>query len=168
MLLAALAGALLPDLSLYLLAGISLFILQIPPDVVFDELYFSPAWQTIFGIDNSFLIWGAILGLALWRQAPVWIAFAAAGLIHLATDFAMHNDDARMHLWPLTDWRFESPVSYWDSRHYAAWLVPFTITAAAISAVALFRRYRHWGLRILWAGLFAAELYVARNWLLFF
>ena len=56
--LAAFAGAMLPDLSLYLLAGGALYIFAIPPRVVFDELYFSPAWQTVFAIDNSFLVWG--------------------------------------------------------------------------------------------------------------
>jgi hypothetical protein len=35
---AALIGAMLPDLSEYLMAGVSLVILQIPPEVVFREL----------------------------------------------------------------------------------------------------------------------------------
>ena len=53
---AAAAGALLPDLSLYVLAGTSLFILGIPPQRVFDELYFSDSWQAVFAVDNSFVI----------------------------------------------------------------------------------------------------------------
>ncbi|MDA7966387.1 MAG: cobalamin biosynthesis protein CobQ, partial [Ruegeria sp.] len=60
---AALVGSLLPDLSLYVMAGVSLFILNIPEQVVFDQLYFSPAWQTVFAIDNSFFLWGLVLGL---------------------------------------------------------------------------------------------------------
>ena len=50
--LAAVLGALAPELSLYIMAGVSLVILQIPPNVVFDELYFSDAWQTVFAVDN--------------------------------------------------------------------------------------------------------------------
>ncbi len=38
--LVAMIGALLPDLSLYLMAGTALFKPSISPGVVFDELYF--------------------------------------------------------------------------------------------------------------------------------
>ena len=61
----AAAGSLLPDLSLYLLAGVSLFWLQIPPERVFGELYFSTGWQTVFAIDNSFILWGLSFSVAL-------------------------------------------------------------------------------------------------------
>ncbi len=37
---AALLGSLLPDLSLYLMAGTSLYVLGIPPSVVFNQLFF--------------------------------------------------------------------------------------------------------------------------------
>lgn len=64
---AAVLGSVLPDLSLYVMAGVSLHLLGIPPQVVFDELYFSPAWQTVFAIDNSFILWGA--GADAWGLA---------------------------------------------------------------------------------------------------
>ncbi|RLK10118.1 hypothetical protein [Ruegeria conchae] len=64
---AALLGSVLPDLSLYVMASASLYILNIPAQVVFDQLYFSPAWQTVFAVDNSFFVWGTALGLGLWR-----------------------------------------------------------------------------------------------------
>ena len=55
---AAAIGALLPDLSLYLLAGTSIFLLGIPPQRVFDELYFSSTWQTIHKwVTNSSHLW---------------------------------------------------------------------------------------------------------------
>ena len=65
----ALIGAMLPDLSLYLMAGVSLILLKIPPETVFGELYFSDAWQMVFAIDNSFLIWLGLLALAIWRRS---------------------------------------------------------------------------------------------------
>ena len=166
--LAALLGALAPDLSLYILGSVSLFILQIPPQVVFDELYFSDAWQTVFAIDNSFVVWGAAFALALWLRHPIAIVFTAAALLHLATDFPLHTDDARPHFWPLTDWRFESPVSYWDSAHGARWVAPVEGLSCLGLTVILWRRYPEWGWRALWLGLLAMELYVIRSWLLFF
>ena len=165
---AAAAGSLLPDLSLYVLAGFSLFVLQIPADRVFGELYFSATWQTIFAIDNSFVLWGVSLCLGLWwRSVPV-IAFATAGHLHLATDFALHHDDARRHFWPASDWVFESPVSYWDSGHHAAAVAPVTLVAVLIASAALWRRWPDWRMRLGVTLALAAEIWVVRQWLLFF
>ena len=71
---AALAGGLIPDLSLYILAGTHLLVLGTEPRVVFGELYFSQAWQSIFRVDNSFILWGIGLALALMAKAPWAIA----------------------------------------------------------------------------------------------
>ena len=64
---AALAGALAPDLSLYMMAGTAIYIMGISPYVVFGQLYFSDAWQQVFAVDNSFIVWGLAFGLA-WGQ----------------------------------------------------------------------------------------------------
>ena len=164
----AIFGSLLPDLSLYLLAGTSLFLLQIPAQRVFNELYFSDAWQAVFAIDNSFIIWGLILFAALFWKRLVWVAFAGAGLVHITTDFAMHNDDARPHFWPISDWVFESPFSYWDSNHNAAMIAPFTLAAVLASAWLLWRRYPTLGVRIAVVIGCGMEIWVVRQWLLFF
>ncbi|MEL6681786.1 MAG: hypothetical protein AAFQ09_03975 [Pseudomonadota bacterium] len=66
---AALAGAMIPNLSLYLLAGWHLRVLGTPADIVFDQLYFSEEWQSIFRIDNSMVLWGIALVLGImWRS----------------------------------------------------------------------------------------------------
>jgi len=139
--IAALAGALAPDLSLYLMAGWHLFVLGTPPQVVFDELYFSDLWQLIFSIDNSFILWSIGLAVALWRRSPVWIAFAGAGLLHLALDFPLHHDDARAHFWPLTDWKFISPVSYWDRNHYGNIVGPIEMILSLLCLGFLWRKF---------------------------
>jgi hypothetical protein len=41
-----------------LMVGWSLWVMSIPPETVFDKLYFSGAWQRVFVIDHSFLLWG--------------------------------------------------------------------------------------------------------------
>ncbi|MGA9253674.1 MAG: hypothetical protein WBV71_14660 [Roseobacter sp.] len=75
--LVAMIGALLPDLSLYLMAGTALFIPSISPGVVFDELYFCASCQTVFAIGNSFIIWGVLLGVALWMRKDWFTAMTA-------------------------------------------------------------------------------------------
>ena len=139
--IAALAGALAPDLSLYLMAGISLFILGLSPSYVFDTLYFSDAWQMVFKIDNSFFLWGAGLAMAWWVRSPNAMVFAAAGLLHLAFDFPLHHDDGRAHFWPLSDWVFRSPLSYWDNRHYGGIIGPIEALVSLFFCLLLFMRY---------------------------
>ncbi|KIN63895.1 hypothetical protein Z946_2777 [Sulfitobacter noctilucicola] len=165
---AALAGALLPDLSLYVLAGVSMHLLNIPPRVVFDELYFSDLWQAVFAVDNSFIVWGALFVLALWRQSRWAMALTGAALLHLALDFPLHHDDGRPHLWPMTDWIFESPISYWDRAHGALWIAPVEATVALICGGVILMRRPGWWLGLLTIALVAAELMVARIWMFVF
>lgn len=165
---AAVIGSLLPDLSLYVMAGVSLHILNIPPQVVFDELYFSSAWQTVFAIDNSFILWGLALVLGLWRGWGFLTVLASAGLLHLAMDFGLHAGDGRPQFWPLTNWVFHSPVSYWDSTHGALWVAPVSIVICIGSYVVLWNRGLSVSAKLFFAFLLAAELWVARQWLLFF
>ncbi|MEM6371906.1 MAG: cobalamin biosynthesis protein CobQ [Pseudomonadota bacterium] len=167
-LLAAFAGGLLPDLSLYVLAGTSLFILNIPPARVFNELYFSDAWQTVFAIDNSFLLWGLLLGVALWQRVPWAIAVTGAAMLHVLLDFPLHNDDGRSHFWPLSWWVFESPVSYWDRAHGAMWVAPIEAALSVACVVLIWlRRPPLWAVALT-VLLLAAEIWIVRQWLFFF
>lgn len=138
---AAAVGALIPDLSLYLLAGVHLLVLGTEPEIVFGQMYYSEAWQRIFRVDNSFIIWGLGLVLAFMARAPVAIALTGAALLHLLLDFPLHNDDARAHFWPFTNWKFISPVSYWDRNHYGQIVAPIEALAVLGCSVLLWRRY---------------------------
>lgn len=168
LLVGALIGGVLPDLSLYILAGASLFVLGIPPARVFNELYFSDAWQTVFAIDNSFLLWGALCALAVWRRVPWAVALTGAALLHLALDFPLHHDDGRPHFWPLSDWVFASPLSYWDRAHGAMWIAPLEAAVVVACAGLLWRRRPPiWAYGVV-LPMVAAELWIVRQWLFFF
>jgi hypothetical protein len=165
---AAFVGALLPDLSLYLMAGVSLAILSIPPEVVFDALYFSDAWQTVFAIDNSVILWGGLFGIAILRRSPCAIALTGAALLHLALDFPLHHDDGRPHFWPLSWWIYESPISYWDVRRGAAWVGLVELALCLVSAAVLLMRRPGWAVSLCTVGLVIAELMVVRVWMFVF
>jgi len=138
---AALLGGLAPDLSLYLMSIWAMYVQGVSPNVVFDEYYFSREWMRVFAFDNSFILWGGVFAFGLRAKRGWLIAFAGAGLLHLATDFALHHDDARPHFWPLTDWVFQSPISYWDGRYYGNIVAPIELVMDFVLCVILWRRH---------------------------
>lgn len=146
---AAFAGALLPDLSLYLLVGWHLQVLGTSPQIVFGQLYFSDGWQSIFRIDNSFILWGIAFAIGAMMRAPIMIAFCGAALLHLGFDFLLHNDDARAHFWPLSNWVFQGPVSYWDPEHYGNIAGAVEVTLSLLCCGVLWRRFVGRWMRVL-------------------
>lgn len=168
LLVAAAIGAALPDLSLYVLAGMSLFVLGIEPERVFNELYFSAEWQTVFAIDNSFLVWVALFAICAWRQWRFGQVLCLAALLHIALDFPLHHDDGRPHFWPLSDWVFESPLSYWDRDHGARFLAPIEACLASVCLVLVWRRHPPLWTKGLMVMLIAMEFWIVGQWLFFF
>jgi hypothetical protein len=165
---AALIGAFAPDFSLYAMVFVSIFILGIVPRDVFENYYYSDQWQAIFAVDNSFVLWGLLLGFALWRGWPRVLAFAGAGLLHLALDFPLHTHDARMHFWPLSDWVFHSPFSYWDSQAHANIIGPIELGFSIGLAAVVWRRFPGWQVRATIGVLIAFEVATSQIWSLVF
>ena len=138
--LSAMVGGLVPDLPMFAMVIWSTLVLGLPGEVVFGQLYFSEFWQTVFSIDHGFLFWGGLLAFSLWLKLAVLHAFAGAGLLHALADFLTHHGDARRQFWPLSNWVFSSPVSYWDVRHYGAIFALFEIGVVILLSILLFLR----------------------------
>ena len=139
---AALAGGLAPDGSIFLLVAWSRWGLGHDWAQIFQQDYGSALWQGVFRVDNSIPLWGALglAALALRRPAPA--IFAGAALVHLLCDLPLHHSDARPHFWPLTDWVFRSPLSYWNpARHGVEVGLAEGLLCLAL-AVWLLRRFR--------------------------
>lgn len=173
---AALAGGLVPDLSLYALAGGALALGE-TPERVFRELYFSEPWQAVFRIDNSVFVWSAILAVGLvgarssasgrpWPSMAT--ALGAAGLLHLALDLPLHHDDGRAHFWPLTDWVFASPLSYWDPAHGGAWVGAVEVALCLAATVRIWRRFPDGWARVVTVSLLGMEVSAGGVWALVF
>jgi hypothetical protein len=69
------------------------------------------------------------------------MVFAVAALLHVGTDFLLHHNDARRHFWPLSDWVFRSPLSYWDPAYHGDVFVFFEIGLGLSLAAILWRRF---------------------------
>ena len=121
---AGLLGGLLPDVPMYALFASARFNGEAGRQI-FERDYFSERWQIANALAHSLLLWPALLALGLFmrRRSPagagalIGVA-AAAGLTHAVVDFLCHREDAHMHFWPLSRWKFVSPVSYHDPAHY--------------------------------------------------
>lgn len=148
-LVAALVGGLAPDLPMFALVLWSTRVLNVPEHEVFSTLFFSENWQAVFAVDHSFFIWGGLLGLAIWRKHVILRAFSGAGLLHAFADLLTHHDDARRQFWPVSDWVFRSPVSYWDARFYGNIFGMFEVALVVTLTVLLCWRLARWRERVL-------------------
>ncbi len=114
---AALAGGFAPDAFLIGLWGWSK-LNGVPERSLWNEVYWSAPVQLGQAVSNSFPLFALMLALAGLLRSRVATIFAGAGLLHLATDFPVHGSDAHVHFWPISDWRFSSPISYWEPDRY--------------------------------------------------
>ncbi len=145
----AIVGSLLPDISLYAMAAFALFVQNLPPSVVFGQLYFSPQWQAVFAVDNSVFVYLIVVCLGGFLKSRWLMVLGGAALLHILLDFPLHHDDGRPHFWPATDWVFSSPISYWDRAHYGHIVGGLEALLSLVLSVVLWRRFSSQIARIL-------------------
>lgn len=134
-------GGLLPDVSIFALVGWARLVEDVPHRQIWRELYWQEPWQTLSAISNSFVIWALVALLAYQFGWHLVLLIAGAVLVHLGLDFPFHADDAHKHFWPLTDWRFFSPLSYWDGHHHSRWVGMLELGLVLASMALLWRRF---------------------------
>lgn len=158
--IAILAGALTPDLSIYVLYGWAKFIADIPSRVVWSQIYWQEPWQMLSAISNSIPLYTAILMLAVIGRVRWLVMFAAAALSHLALDLPFHNSDAHKHFWPITDYRFNSPLSYWNSNHFGDYVRIAEFGIGLICILVIWRRFNALWVKCAMAVLLASYIAV--------
>lgn len=124
-----------------------------------DGLYWVDPWMTLADLLHSIPIWGAValLGYLLWSRAGEnWktvglalVVFSVGAIIHSIADMLTHTNDAHAHFLPLSDWRFNSPVSYWQRSHYGEIFGIFEMLLNISIAAYLVWQFKQWPVRIL-------------------
>ena len=150
------AGALMPDLPM---VGFYLYqrLQHTPEAVIWSELYFDPNWQLFFNLFNSLPLLG-VAALISWRIGSIpALAFFSSMALHCLADLPLHHDDAHAHFLPISNWQFESPISYWDPKHYGriAGSLEIVFVLLGSASLALRPQVRAW--RVL--GILAAVSY---------
>lgn len=110
-------GALLPDVMMMVFYAYEKW-MQVPEQVIWNEHYFRPLWQNVFDLTNSIPIFAAAAILCAWLKRHSWMFLWVSSMIHCLLDFWVHREDSHRHFYPFSDYRFISPVSYWDPTHY--------------------------------------------------
>ncbi len=164
---AVIVGALIPDAAIYFLFTWSKA-MGIPERRVWSELYWQEPWQSWTAAGNSIPIYvlALLVGVILLRQAAsawkigVFLTFLSlAALAHIAGDLPVHVADAHRHFWPMSDWKFVSPVSYWHPDHHGHLFSVFEVCLGLTLTVLLFVRFKSTFVRS--ALVFLAIAYIA-------
>lgn len=175
-LLLAWAGGFAPDASIFTMVVYSLLVNGPGVDLwsMSDGLYWQQPWQTFSAISASFPLWAAVVltGFVLFRFSERFktlglgiVIFSVAYFLHITADFFTHADDAYAQFWPFSDWRFNSPVSYWQPQYYGrVFGVLEAITGLGV-VIYLVVRFKQWPVRA--AAILMSLPYGASLWLHF-
>lgn len=114
------AGGILPDIPIFLFYFWAKYIARLPPATIWSESYFEPGVQNIIALFHSIPL--AVIGWLIayyfgWQNLQFLFL---SMVLHSLGDFPVHNDDAHRHFFPFSNYRFISPLSYWDRNHYGS------------------------------------------------
>lgn len=159
-----LAGALVPDAPMFVFFFWEHWIAGASQAQLWGELYFAPGWQAFFDVFNSIPLALAGMAAAVAARRPGFGLFFASWLLHCLCDLPLHREDAHRHFLPFSDWRFSSPVSYWDPAYHGLRFAAFEIAMVLGGSGLLWRR--HPGAAARAALLLGCALYLAAGALL--
>jgi hypothetical protein len=77
---------------------------------------------TLLRAGHSLVVWAFAAALVA-GLAPDWMPLIWGWLGHVASDFVTHHGEPHAHFYPLSDWRYASPVSYYEWDHHAAYFM---------------------------------------------
>jgi len=146
-------GSMLPDLPIWIYFLQARLIRRLPQHVIWSKACDDSAWNDASDATHSFPLIILPMAVSAWLQEPWWSwLFASMGL-HALFDLLLHHDDAHRHFFPLSGWRFASPVSYWDVRYHGAIAARLEVFAVLLACIVLWQRYPSSAMRWLTGGI---------------
>lgn len=130
----AVIGAVLPDAPMFVFYGI-LKIRGTNERYIWDTAYYDPTWQAFFDVFNSLPLMLIGLALAYYFKKGWIMALMISMAIHVVGDLPFHHDDGHRHFYPFSNWRYVSPISYWDPSHYGNIFMPIEIISAVGASI---------------------------------
>lgn len=117
---------------------------------MFKHLFYNdPVWIFLHNFLHSPLMVALSAGangllMRPWPKFQRWLNyFLAACFFHDLVDVVTHHDDGPLALFPVNwNWRFASPISYWDPQHGGRQFAVFEIALNVVLVIFLFYRSR--------------------------
>ncbi len=142
--MAVTGGAIFPDVPMLVFYGYQRVFLGRSEYVIWSSDYFQQQWQFVFDLFHSIPLISATAFIAWRARASLWLVFFLSMFLHVLGDLSLHNDDAHAHFLPLSDWRYISPVSYWDPQYYGHYIAAAEVALVFVGALVLTRRSLQW------------------------
>ncbi|MGI9317470.1 MAG: hypothetical protein ACR2QW_09085 [bacterium] len=111
------AGALLPDAFMLVFYAYEKF-RGVPEIVIWRDHYYEAFWQNLFDATNSIPLLSIALLISISMKGYTWAFMFGSMIIHCLLDLPVHHDDGHRHFFPISDFRFQSPVSYWNPDYH--------------------------------------------------
>lgn len=131
-------GAILPDMPIFVFYGWAKLIARLSEQQIWSVSYYEPFWQNVVAIFHSIplALLGWLIAYKLGWQSMQFLCISMVG--HSLLDLPVHNDDAHRHFFPLSNYRFISPISYWDTRHYGGIVSLFELSLTILATFPVF------------------------------
>ena len=138
-------GSVIPDIAIYIWAPYQKFVNDVSGEEMWGKLYFEPPMQNLIAYFNSVPIYAVLTAIGYAARVKLWgkliMFFGIAALIHIATDLPVHSHDAYKHFWPISDWRFYSPISYYEADLHGRTVSLVETFLAFICMAVLWKRF---------------------------
>ena len=148
--IAVACGAVLPDMPLLLLSSITMLLSpswDIGMARVHESYATNPWWIALHNLPHSLVVLTLLSVTSYLVIQRVWGRYiflaSISALMHTFIDIFTHATDGPYIFFPVNMWRFESPVSYWNSTYYGTAFTVFEISLDIALAIYLLFKIRH-------------------------
>ncbi|MEB3273662.1 MAG: hypothetical protein ACO4AJ_00920 [Prochlorothrix sp.] len=128
-------GSVLPDVPIFVMYVWAKGVRRQDDRKIWSEIYYSSFWYGWTALVHSIPLALGIAALGSLGLGDWAIALGLSMALHDLLDLPVHHDDAHCHFLPFSAYRFISPFSYWDPRHYGrqvAWVEALLVLGATV------------------------------------
>jgi membrane-bound metal-dependent hydrolase YbcI (DUF457 family) len=140
--LAIALGGIIPDVPIFVFFLWARFIRSMPASEIWTTGYYQPFWQDVIATSHSIPLALLAAGLAHYRSWQTAELLFLSMVFHDLLDLPVHHDDAHRHFFPFSNYRFISPISYYDPAHYGNIVAAIEVLLVLAATLYLFRSVR--------------------------
>lgn len=97
--------------------------------------YEHPLVKPVGFLAHSYVTAFTALGAAIILKKKGWLPYIYGWVFHIIIDMLTHVSDAQPILWPLSNWVFPAPFSYWEDAYYGDEFGLINIALASLFAL---------------------------------